>query len=108
MGVPAVAALILVLTGPAHSMSLREPTMTVDGSSLTTKGNGLMACAYWLDGSDTTYWLKATKPAGGGTFAISTPTLVSQLPRRYVAMCLNAQGWGPAATGTLDLGLTVP
>lgn len=100
--------LALLAALPAGAVTLVEPT-TVQGTGAPLAGaNALLACAYWMDGQPVTYWLPASSPGGGGMRALPEPTDTRALPRRYVARCVNAAGWGPAITGTLELRLTVP
>ena len=102
------ALVLALLAGPAGAVSLVEPTTTTAGAPLTTPGNGLWACAVWIAGSPSARWYPPTSPAGGGTVALPEPAQTADLPWTYRARCLNASGWGPEATGTLELRLSVP
>lgn len=102
-------ALALLLAPAAGAVSLVEPTTTAEtGSPLSVPGNGLWACAVWIGASPSAHWYPPTSPAGGGTHALPEPAAVASLPWSYRARCLSAQGWGPEATGTLEMRLTVP
>lgn len=105
-----VAAPVLALlgAGPAAAVTLVEPTTTTSGMPLSAPGNALWACVYTAGPSPTTFWLRPTSPAGGGSHVLPEPAQTGDLPWSYTARCLNAQGWGPEATGTLELRLTAP
>lgn len=105
-----VAAPVLALlgAGPAAAVTLTEPTTTTAGRPLTEPGNELWACVFTAGPSPTTFWLRPSSPAGGGSHALPEPAQTSDLPWRYAARCLSAQGWGPEATGMLELRLTTP
>lgn len=104
----AAALALALLALPAAAVSLVEPTTTTAGAPLTTPGNALWACAVWIGASPAAHWYAPTSPAGGGTHALPEPAQTASLPWAYRARCLSAQGWGPEATGTLELRLTVP
>ena len=101
--------LALGLALPAGAVSLVEPTQTAEtGAPLTTPGNALWACAVWIGASPAAHWYAPTSPAGGGSHALPEPAQTAELPWTYRARCLSAQGWGPEATGTLEMRLTAP
>lgn len=101
-------ALALVAAPAALAVTLVEPTTTENGRPLSAPGNALWACVYTAGPSPTTFWLRPTSPAGGGSHVLPEPAQTGDLPCSYTARCLNAQGWGPEATGTLELRLTAP
>lgn len=101
------ALALALLAGPAAAVTLIEPTTMQDTGGLLAGPAALWACAYWIDHAPTAVWLRPTGTPGAA-HPLPTPTAISDLPRRYEARCLNAAGWGPAASGTLELRLTGP
>lgn len=101
-------AAALLRAGDAAAVTLVEPTTTTSGMPLSSPGNALWACVFTAGPSPTTFWLRPSSPAGGGSHTLPEPVQTADLPWAYTARCLNASGWGPEITGTLDLRLTTP
>jgi hypothetical protein len=80
---------------------LTEPSQDSAGTPLSA-ANPLWACVAWSPGEPAD-WRRPTSSAGGGTHVVAYPTLVADLPRRYVARCIFAAGWGPEATAVASV-----